>query len=242
VVRELWPRPRTTDHGPRTTDHGPLQYFHARPAAISEIARLSLLRGFSAMRFPGRRHGDAVRAGDPAGSLSRRIRRRLERRGSGSGKRLAASKILALLQPHAAGPRTTDHGARTTTILRASANPFHLLLASNYLPPYYTHPLNIDGERYADGGFVNNIPYETLFERGCDVVLTMACKGESEGGLQRRFGARAHAIPPEVIVIRPRDRDRLAPIADLGAAPHPALRATLSPLTRGEGTLARSGG
>jgi predicted patatin/cPLA2 family phospholipase len=114
---------------------------------------------------------------------------------------------------------------------RAAADPFRLLLASNYLPPFYTHPLDVDGERYADGGFTNNIPYEALFARGCDAVVLMAPKGESEGGLHRNAHDSEHVIPAEfadrVVVIRPRHRlplgfverrwEKLAPIADLGA-------------------------
>jgi predicted acylesterase/phospholipase RssA len=113
---------------------------------------------------------------------------------------------------------------------RTANDPFRLLLASNYLPPFYTHPLDIDGERYADGGFTNNIPYEALFARGCDAVVLMAAKGESEGGLHRTVHDSEHAIPAEfadrVVVIRPRHRlpigfidrrwDKLAEIADLG--------------------------
>jgi len=115
--------------------------------------------------------------------------------------------------------------------VRASNDPFSLLLASNYLPPFYTHPTNVDGEGYGDGGFTDNAPYEALFARGCDVVVLMASKGESEGGLHRNGADPDHIIPEEyrerVIVIRPRHRlplgfverrwEKLAPIADLGA-------------------------
>ncbi len=114
---------------------------------------------------------------------------------------------------------------------RAAADPFRVILASNYLPPFYTHPVEIDGERYGDGGFANNIPYEELFARGCDLVVVMTSKGESEGGLYRNADDYEHVIPEayagRVIVIRPRHRlplgfverrwSRLAPIADLGA-------------------------
>jgi predicted patatin/cPLA2 family phospholipase len=113
---------------------------------------------------------------------------------------------------------------------RAARDPFRLLLASNYLPPFYTHPPDVDGQRYADGGFTNNIPYEALFERGCDAVVLMAAKGESEGGLHRNVDDCEHVIPAEyadrVVVIRPRHRlpigfverrwEKLAPVAELG--------------------------
>jgi predicted acylesterase/phospholipase RssA len=122
---------------------------------------------------------------------------------------------------------------RTHVIFNVSAatDPFRVLLASNYLPPFYTHPLDLDGERYGDGGLTNNAPYEELFKLGCDAVVLMAAKGESEGGLYRGTGDFDHVIPAEyrdrVVVIRPRHRmplafverrwEKLAPIADLGA-------------------------
>lgn len=114
---------------------------------------------------------------------------------------------------------------------RAADDPFRILLATNYLPPFYTHAQVIDGERYGDGGFTNNIPYEALFERGCDFVVLMTSKGESEGGLMRNADDCDHVIAEEyrdrVLVIRPRYRmplgfverrwKRLEAIADLGA-------------------------
>ena len=115
--------------------------------------------------------------------------------------------------------------------VRTASDPFRVLLASNYLPPFYTKRIDIDGEYYGDGGFTNNIPYEALFDRGCDAVVLMAAKGESEGGLYRNADDYEHTIPAEyadrVVVIRPRHRlplgfverrwPKLAPIADLGA-------------------------
>jgi predicted acylesterase/phospholipase RssA len=115
--------------------------------------------------------------------------------------------------------------------VRALDDPFRVLLASNYLPPFYTHAPELDGERYIDGGFSNNVPYEDLFERGCDAVVIMASKGESEGGLHRNIDDHDHLIRDEfrdrVVVIRPRHRmplgfverrwARLEPFADLGA-------------------------
>lgn len=112
--------------------------------------------------------------------------------------------------------------------VRTASDPFAVLLASNYLPPFYTHPQPIDGERYGDGGWTDALPYETLFELGCDRVIVMASKGESEGGLYRNPDDVDHVIRDErVIVIRPRHRmplgfverrwSRLSLIADLGA-------------------------
>lgn len=112
--------------------------------------------------------------------------------------------------------------------VKASADPFALLLASNYLPPFYTRRPVIDGEAYGDGGWTDNAPYEALLERGCDFVVLIASKGESEGGLHRNADDPDHVVRDErVLVIRPRHRmpigfverrwEKLAPIADLGA-------------------------
>ena len=119
---------------------------------------------------------------------------------------------------------------RTSVIvdLKEAADPFHVLLASNYLPPFYTHAPEIDGEAYGDGGFTDNAPYEYLLERGCDMVVLMASKGESEGGIFRSTGDPNHVVRDErVVLIRPRHRmplsfverrwSRLAPFADIGA-------------------------
>lgn len=115
--------------------------------------------------------------------------------------------------------------------VKAAADPFAVLLTSNYLPPFYTHPVPIDGEKYGDGGFADNAPYEFLFEQGCDAVVILASKGESEGGLYRNHDDYDHVIPPayasRTVVIRPRHRmplrfverrwEKLGPIARLGA-------------------------
>jgi len=115
--------------------------------------------------------------------------------------------------------------------VRQAGDPFLLLLATNYLPPFYTHPPVIDGERYGDAAFSDNLPYEALFARGCDAVVLITQKGECEGGLFRNVDESDHVIPAEyhdrVVVIRPRHRidlrfsERrwkfLAPAADLGA-------------------------
>jgi len=119
---------------------------------------------------------------------------------------------------------------RTSVIVdaRTISDPFKLLLASNFLQPFYTHPIEIDGERYGDGGWTDALPYERLIAEGCDAVVVMASKGESEGGLYRNPDDYDHVIRDgRVIVIRPRHRmplpfierrwSKLAPIADLGA-------------------------
>jgi len=85
-----------------------------------------------------------------------------------------------------------------------------LLLATNYLPPFYTHPPRIAGERYGDGGISDNAPYEKAFAEGCDAVVLVTMKGESEGGIYKNGRDIDHVIPPElrsrVVVIRPRHR------------------------------------
>jgi len=141
-------------------------------------------------------------------------------------ERIKAPEALPL---YVALTRLSDR-AHVLADARAARDPFRLLLASNYLPPFYTHPIDVDGERYGDGGFTNNIPYEALFERGCDAVVLMASKGESEGGLHRHMHDAEHVIPAEfadrVVIIRPRHRlpigfverswTKLSAIADLG--------------------------
>lgn len=109
-------------------------------------------------------------------------------------------------------------------------DPLQALLASNYLPPFFTHAPVIDGEAYGDGGATNNVPYDEAFARGCDAVLLVSLKGEAEGGLYRSPKDHEHVIPEEfcdrVVVVRPRKRvdhsfteyrvDRLSKIMDLG--------------------------
>jgi predicted acylesterase/phospholipase RssA len=119
---------------------------------------------------------------------------------------------------------------RTSVVLdvKAARDPFHVLLASNYLPPFYTHTVPIDGERYGDGGFSDNAPYDRLFELGCDAIVLMVSKGESEGGIFRNARDVNHVINDDrVVVIRPRHRlpigfverrwAKLTAIADVGA-------------------------
>lgn len=86
----------------------------------------------------------------------------------------------------------------------------HLLIASNYLPPFYTLPPRIGGEKYGDGAMSDNIPYAKAFAEGCDAVVLMHMRGESEGGLCRNARDIDHEIPAEFrdrcVVIRPRHR------------------------------------
>ena len=94
--------------------------------------------------------------------------------------------------------------------LRTVENPLKVLLASNYLPPFYTHAPRLEGERCGDGGLSNNLPYEKVFEEGCDAAVLVTMKGESEGLPYRNPLEIEHAVPPQyrdrLVVIRPRHR------------------------------------
>ncbi|MEO6194068.1 MAG: hypothetical protein ABIS20_13740, partial [Thermoanaerobaculia bacterium] len=89
-------------------------------------------------------------------------------------------------------------------------DPLALCLASNYVPPFYTHAPRIDGERYGDGGLTDNVPYEKAFAEGCDAVVLVTMKGESEGHLYRNSHEPDHVIPSpfreRTVVIQPRHR------------------------------------
>ena len=88
--------------------------------------------------------------------------------------------------------------------------PVDLLLGANFLPPFYTCTPPILGDRFGDGGVSDNAPYEIAFELGCDAVVLVTVKGESEGGIYKSTTDPDHEIPAafrdRVIVIRPRHR------------------------------------
>lgn len=94
--------------------------------------------------------------------------------------------------------------------VRTFEDPLPLLLASNYLPPFYTHAPRIHGERYGDGGLIDNLPYAKAFAEGCDAVVLITIKGESEGHPYRNPHDPDHVIPAQlrerIVVIRPRHR------------------------------------
>jgi predicted acylesterase/phospholipase RssA len=94
--------------------------------------------------------------------------------------------------------------------VRSVDRPIDLLLAANFLPPFYTRTPRIAGERYGDGGVTDNAPYQYAFEQGCDMVVLVNMKGESEGGINKSASDIDHVIPAalrdRVIVIRPRHR------------------------------------
>jgi len=83
---------------------------------------------------------------------------------------------------------------------------FECLMASNYLPGVYGSPIRIDGRYYADGGFVDNVPYEGVLEAGCErafVVVPDPC-----GRIWKRLlSRRPHEVPtcsrPRLVVIHP---------------------------------------
>jgi predicted acylesterase/phospholipase RssA len=89
-------------------------------------------------------------------------------------------------------------------------HPIDLLLAANYLPPFFTRTPLVNGERYGDGGVSDNAPYELAFAHGCDAVVLVPMKGESEGGIYKSTRDVDHVIPmayrDRVVVIRPRHR------------------------------------
>jgi predicted acylesterase/phospholipase RssA len=93
---------------------------------------------------------------------------------------------------------------------RTAEDPLALCLASNYVPPFYTHAPRLGGERYGDGGIADNLPYEKAFAEGCDAVVLVTMKGESEGDLYRGPHDPEHVIPApfreRTVVIRPRHR------------------------------------
>ncbi len=98
-------------------------------------------------------------------------------------------------------------GANVIFDARDVDDPLQLLLATNYFPPFYTHRPRIAGEAYGDGGISDNAPYEKALELGCDAVVVVAQKGESEGGLFKAKGDYDHVVTdPRVVVIRPRHR------------------------------------
>ena len=97
---------------------------------------------------------------------------------------------------------------RRNVIVRA--HDVDVFIAANFLPPFYTSTPRIDGERYGDGGVTDNAPYELAFSLGCDAVVLITVKGESEGGIYKNASDVDHEIPAalrdRVVVIRPRHR------------------------------------
>ena len=83
---------------------------------------------------------------------------------------------------------------------------FASLMASNYLPGVYGRPLPIDGRYYADGGLIDNVPYEAAFAVGCERVVVVV--PNADGKIWKRlFERRPHVIPDSeqrrIVVIHP---------------------------------------
>jgi predicted acylesterase/phospholipase RssA len=98
-------------------------------------------------------------------------------------------------------------GANVIFDARDVDDPLQLLLATNYFPPFYTHRPRIAGEAYGDGGVSDNAPYQKALELGCDAVVLVSQKGESEGGIFKAKDDYEHIVTdPRVVVIRPRHR------------------------------------
>jgi predicted acylesterase/phospholipase RssA len=101
-------------------------------------------------------------------------------------------------------------GSNVLIDARAVERPIDLLLATNFLPPFYTRAPLVLGERFGDGGVSDNAPYEAAFAQGCDMVVLVTLKGESEGGIYKSTRDVDHVIPPQyrdrVVIIRPRHR------------------------------------
>ena len=83
---------------------------------------------------------------------------------------------------------------------------FDTLIASNYLPGVYGLPIRIDGRYYADGGFVDNVPYEAALEQGCERALVVV--PDWRGRIWKRLWSRGpHEVPSSsrerLVVIHP---------------------------------------
>jgi NTE family protein len=80
------------------------------------------------------------------------------------------------------------------------------LMASNYLPGLYGRPIRIGGRYYADGGLVDNVPYEAAFEAGCERAMVVV--SDPRGRIWKRLlDRKPHRVPPSkrerVLVIHP---------------------------------------
>ncbi|HEY0788405.1 MAG TPA: patatin-like phospholipase family protein [Thermoanaerobaculia bacterium] len=176
--------------------------WNAAAVAVGNTPRLRAYWRFF-VRMPSVDVTNVVRA-DRSPFLYRKLHERAFARYVGVG-RLRGTPIPVWV----AVTRMSDR-AQLVLDAREQEDPLALLLASNYIFPFYTVPPQIAGARCADGGFANNAPYEHLLENGCDRVVLIAPKGESEGGIFRNFADFDHVIPEalrdRVVVIRPRHR------------------------------------
>lgn len=82
------------------------------------------------------------------------------------------------------------------------------LMASNYLPGLYGRPIRIEGRYYADGGLVDNVPYEAALEAGCEraVVVVSDPRGRIWKRLLDRMPHRiARHSRDRIILIHPNE-------------------------------------
>jgi len=115
-------------------------------------------------------------------------------------------------------------------------------MASNYLPGLYGSPIRIDGHYYADGGFVDNVPYEAALEAGCERVLVVV--PDWRGRIWKRLmSSRPHEPPPasreRIVVIHPAEP---LPIGRLRMTPDSVLRCIDAGRRAAEKTLAELSG
>ena len=103
------------------------------------------------------------------------------------------------------------------------------LLASCYLPVLYGRTVRVRGELYVDGGVLDNLPIETLAERGADEVIAVVTSPEGHclKDLRRRSwtpvleGSKLHVIRPHKTLTLKSwdfDRDRMERAIDEGYA------------------------
>ena len=83
---------------------------------------------------------------------------------------------------------------------------FESLMASNYLPGLYGRPIRIGGRYYADGGLIDNVPYEAAFAADCERVMVVV--SDPRGRIWKRLLDREpHRVPPakreRILVIHP---------------------------------------
>lgn len=84
---------------------------------------------------------------------------------------------------------------------------FPVLMASNYLPGIYGAPVSIDGHYYADGGLMDNVPYEAALRLGARRVIVVV--PDADGGLRKNHFSRAPkkidpAVRRRVAIVHPR--------------------------------------
>jgi len=88
----------------------------------------------------------------------------------------------------------------------------------------YGPPVRIDGRYYVDGGFADNVPYETVLEAGCDRALAVV--PDPRGRIWKRLmSRRPHEVPST-------SRSRLVVIHPDAPLPIGRVRSTLDGVLR----------